>query len=129
MVKECAECGKIFESNVHSQKTCSPGCAAIRRKKQNEERYAKARAATRERNGIRICLNCGKDFVSDHALKVCCSRECQHERDKRKINENNRSIRQKSKAIRSTEKQIIDINAKARALGMSYGQYVARYGG
>jgi hypothetical protein len=30
---------------------------------------------------------------------------------------------------KSTEKQIIDINAKAKAMGLSYGQYVARYGG
>ena len=38
----------------------------------------------------------------------------------------------KSKAVKkkvTNSKQIIDINAKARALGMSYGQYVARYGG
>lgn len=129
MVKECVECGKIFITNKGNKLTCSKKCSDIRRKKYADDLYAKARAATRERIGIKICVICGNEFAPNQPTKVCCSPECQRIRDRQRIRESNHSIKQRNKKVKSTEQQINDINAKAKALGMSYGQYVARYGG
>jgi hypothetical protein len=130
MVRECSECGRPYISNVASKLTCSKECSEIRRLRKVEEKNARARAATRERIGIKICLTCGKDFSPNHPSKVCCSPECQRERERKLAREGWRSMGQTAaRKPKSTEKQIIDINAKAKAMGLSYGQYVARYGG
>ena len=130
MVKTCTECGKTFLTHIKVKLTCSEECANMRRRKYAIERNAKARAATIERNGIRICLICGNEFAPSHANKVCCSPECQKKRERELVNASNRSIQQKrAKKVKSSEQQINDINAKAKAMGLSYGQYVARYGG
>jgi hypothetical protein len=126
MVRECSECGRPFISNVASKLTCSKECSDIRRKKYNDEKNAKAREATKIRNGTRICVTCGKEFAPSHSIKVCCSPECQKERGRQMAKEAWRSTKQtRAKKPKSTEKQIIDINAKAKAMGMTYGQYVA----
>ncbi|MBR5584096.1 MAG: hypothetical protein IKW21_06170 [Lachnospiraceae bacterium] len=125
MVKTCVECGKVFITNKGNRLTCSKECAALRVKLYTETKYAKARAATRERIGTKICLICGKEFSPNQPAKVCCSPECQRERDRERVRASNKSIQQRNKKIKSSEKQINDINAKAKAMGMTYGQYVA----
>ena len=130
MVKTCTECGRPFVTNKTIKLTCSEECAAARRKKYAENKNAKARAATRERLGTRFCVVCGNEFAVNHPAKICCSPECQRERDRERVRISNRSIQQKTaKKAKSSEKAINDINAKAKAMGLSYGQYVARYGG
>mgnify|MGYP003314736900 CR=1 FL=1 len=129
MVRTCVECGKTFLTHVPSKKTCSDECANMRRRRYAIERNAERRQATRERLGTRICLTCGKEFAPSNSNKVCCSSECQKVRDRELVNASNRSIRQRNKKAKSSEQQINDINAKAKAMGLSYGQYVARYGG
>lgn len=129
MVKECVECGKLFVTNKGNKVTCSKECSDIRKKKYNDEKNAKAREATRERLGIRICVICGNEFAPNQPAKVCCSPECQRVRDRQRVRESNHSIKLRNKKVKSTEQQINDINAKAKAMGLSYGQYVARYGG
>ncbi len=130
MVRECSECGRPYISNVASKLTCSKECSEIRRLRRVEEKNARARAATRERLGVKICATCGKEFSPNHPSKVCCSPVCQRERERKMAREGWASFKQtKAKKPKTSEQQIIDINAKAKAMGMSYGQYVARYGG
>ena len=126
----CSECGKPFIATVASKLTCSKECSEIRRLKRVEEKNVRAREATKARIGIKICATCGKKFAPNHSSKVCCSPACQKERERKMAREGWRSTGQTAaKKPRSTEKQIIDINAKAKAMGLSYGQYVDRYGG
>lgn len=129
MERTCIECGKTFLTHIASKKTCSDECANMRRRMYAIKRNAERREATRERIGTRICAICGKEFSPNQPAKVCCSPECQRERDRERIRVSNRSIQQRNKKVKSSEQQINDINAKAKALGLSYGQYVARYGG
>ena len=128
-IRECSECGRPFISNVASKKTCSKACSEARRLKKVEEKNAKARAATLERIGVKICLTCGKEFTPNHPAKVCCSPECQKIRERQLVKASWKKEAQREKEIKSSEKAISDINAKAKAMGLSYGQYVARYGG
>jgi hypothetical protein len=128
MIRECRICGKLFNANVSNRKTCSQECADIRRRQYIDEQNARARAATRERLGTKICAICGKEFAPNHPAKMCCSPECQRERD-RDLVRSKRKYKGTKQKNKSSEEQIIDINAKAKAMGLSYGQYVARYGG
>ena len=129
MVKVCSICGKTFETNVSGKKTCSEECAAISKKRYNDAKNARARVATRERIGIKICATCGKEFSANHPAKVCCSPDCQRVRERELAKASWKKEALREKKIKSSEKAIIDINAKAKAMGLSYGQYVARYGG
>lgn len=125
-VRECIECGRPFIANVASKKTCSKACSEARRLKKVEEKNARARAATLERIGVKICATCGKEFSPNHPSKVCCSPECQkiREREMAKASWKSSKLVAQKKPV-SAEKEIIDINAKAKEMGMTYGQYVA----
>ena len=125
MVKECVECGRPFIANVANRKVCSQACSDIRMKRHNDEKNARARAATIERIGVKICKTCGKEFTPNHPAKVCCSPECQKIRERQLVNNSIRSAKLREQQIKCSEKQISDINAKAREMGMTYGQYVA----
>ena len=125
MFKKCTECGKIFAVNVPNRKTCSEECAEIRRRKYIDELNAKSREATRERLGTRLCVTCGREFAPDRPARVCCSPGCQKVRDRELVKASLKKTKERERAIKNSEKQIVDINAKAKEMGMSYGQYVA----
>lgn len=59
----CEYCGKIFKTHKKTQRFCSNECAAKEKSKNHSE--------------IRICPNCGKNFiVSQSVRKVYCSNDC-----------------------------------------------------
>lgn len=125
MIKECPVCGKSFETIRSNKIACSPACAGVRKKQYDQRVCAKARAATRERLGTRICVQCGKEFEPNHPAKVTCSPMCQKKRDREITRSCGYTKKKKIKKDASNSKQIIDINAKAKEMGMTYGQYVA----
>ena len=130
MIRICSECGKPYDSNVASKLTCSKECSEARRLKRVAEKNARERAATRERLGVKICATCGKEFAPSHSTKVCCSPACQKERERQMAKVGWLNVKQtKAKKPKSNQERITDINTKAKAMGLSYGQYVARYGG
>jgi endogenous inhibitor of DNA gyrase (YacG/DUF329 family) len=75
----------------------------------------------------RLCPICKKTFCVGEKQynKRYCSDECLtiavKDRVKRK--------KQKSKKKMSTYEEIVEINRRAKALGIEYGDYVAKYGG
>lgn len=93
-----------------------------------------------------ICKMCGKTFIRGkyQSAQKCCSKECSekstslrkkayYEANKEVVNSRSeeRKKRKKQEAVRkrySNKKAIIDISALARKEGLSYGQYVAKYG-
>ena len=121
MIRVCCICGKQFESRVANKMTCSQECAEKKRRQYIDNLNAKAREATKERLGTKQCAVCGKEFAPNHPAKMCCSPMCQRERDK----EMARKHWNKHKKPVDKAKAINDINAKAKAMGMTYGQYVA----
>ena len=87
----------------------------------------------------RICTVCGKEFSTIHHKQVICGAECvkisrlEYQRkyaQKNNENEKERRQRQKIEKEKKVKKQkenrdaLVEVNAKARAAGMTYGKYV-----
>lgn len=68
IVKVCEYCGEKYKSSInvaHKQRFCSEKCKA---------RYRRANGLN---NTVRICKNCGKEFICDNtSKKVFCTRSC-----------------------------------------------------
>lgn len=72
------------------------------------------------------CKICGKPFVSTSHLARLCGDECRKisQREVAAIAQN--KVRKDREKLRLNHNSIVDINTKARQLGLSYGQYIAR---
>lgn len=76
------------------------------------------------------CPICGKLFECSNSKTICCGPECRCEREKQKRREYSslsaaRKRLQNEKMQRANgEESLAEVNAKARAAGMSYGQYM-----
>lgn len=73
---------------------------------------------------IKICVVCGIEFMSVQTRQVCCSHECQVKRNVGQTKERYKRIKQEQQK-KHNMKQIIELAEKE---GISYGQYVAKYG-
>lgn len=133
----CVSCGKVFKPKNSVQKYCSPACLIeadkLRRKK------TKAAAEERQKAG-RVCPACGKRFTEYHGKqKVCGNYDCSRladraRRNKRTIEEQaawekEQAAQEKPKPTPKHRKlsPLAQTVAEARAHGLSYGQYVAKY--
>ena len=82
---------------------------------------------------IKLCAECGKEFESDGNTRYCCD-ECRligykKKTDARKV-EYAETAKKKREAYVHHKKEkhksrINELNAKARELGLTYGQYQA----
>ena len=127
MVKNCLICGKEFEARSYT-KYCSAECAA-EAKRRGARQYYKDRYIRKERDKyIKICIYCGEEFESGSSTgKVCHKPEC------RRLYRLwcNRRVKAIAKEPIAKEQKnsmgVKEIVIKATALGLSYGEYVARY--
>lgn len=138
----CKICGKEFEKKYHTRQLyCSEECA----KKARYERDWK-----KKHNGKSICVFCGKEFVKK-TPSVYCSPECKRSfledtilkatckvcgkkftptpHLKKFCSETCRELALHHKIeiarnLVAKEKSLAEINALARANGLSYGKYV-----
>lgn len=140
-MKICKHCGKEFASNKNAQKFCNPICRATYFK----DKKRKTDMSERE------CMQCGKKFIPKVYNQQFCSLECKNfKRDRYCIYCGKKLTANKSKycsvkckneynkqggciVIHKGRKQkktnaLADLNAKARAEGLTYGQYMAKYG-
>lgn len=123
----CVICGKKFIGASKSGKYCSSTCKQIGLKR--------VQAEWREKRKITLkpikCKACGKKFTPINARSAYCSRSC-YENEKRKRAceraKNRRNEIRKIKINKSNQQMITEIALEARKAGMSYGQYVAKYG-
>ena len=70
------------------------------------------------------CGWCGKLFETGRDNCFYCSEDCKREKRRQTSREYNHNHRKESEEIRIQEKSLLaEKNAKARAAGMSYGQY------
>lgn len=77
------------------------------------------------------CVICGRLFTTSHSRQRTCSEECKKELHRRNVESYQQKQLEESKArVTSYESQqeLIDIAVLAKQAGMSYGQYVAKYG-
>ncbi len=131
MLKKCVICGKEFEAQSVEKLWCSRSCyGKLWRKNHPVEK-------TKE---IGVCIICGKEFEKRRADHRFCSVECRRANEKVAVKGRTAKHKEKKKqemikeAVRLAKKSenhdaIADIAIKARSLGMSYGQYVAKYMG
>ena len=107
--RNCKHCGKEFDTDKNSQTYCSVKCRKLERRKNARVEHAQTLPG--------ICAFCGAKFTGDRKKKYCCD-DCRIRHNKRL----------KPKPRNKPAQSIADINALARAEGLSYGQYVAKYG-
>lgn len=80
------------------------------------------------------CVICDKEFVTLHARQCTCGEECKKEHYRNLARINRQRLREESKArMTSCESQqesidTVTLATLAKKAGMSYGQYVAKYG-
>lgn len=109
----CVQCGKRFMQPRARAYTCQP-CVD----------YGARTLSSR------FCSRCGKKFVPVKGEYYFCSEECRGEEPKA----NREKVRVKSAADVKPKKQkekketLTSIQQKAHKEGLSYGQYVAKYG-
>ena len=76
----------------------------------------------------KICVICGKEF-EPHGHQITCGKECSTINKKMKKRKSDKLYKERQRIIRSRKTSnttgIVDMNNKARELGMSYGQYKA----
>lgn len=82
------------------------------------------------------CEVCGKDFETTKGNKKYCGRECaeiaraQKQREWKQLQKKQGYFRAKEEQVKAEQRKvnaqrIVEIDKKARKLGMSYGKYVA----
>lgn len=143
--KNCLCCGREFVRNSGAQKYCST-CGELRRKKRKYKE-----------NELVTCRECGKEFLPTHYISVYCSKECSREWNKKNLRMLRRQARdvrcvecgEKITDINrrkycsdecrfgiklpkaKKKKKLNDLSVIARKSneeGLTYGQYVAKYG-
>lgn len=75
---------------------------------------------------MKICKNCGKEFTSGVKNKVYCSSKCRDE-FKKKDAKTKRETELRERNKKNKMNPITEIQLKASKLGLSYGEYVAKY--
>lgn len=78
----------------------------------------------------KTCLRCGTPFETDSARRLYCYGSCSYEvmLERRPVNNRRRREREKNRekfAKMLYKSPLAEANAKARAAGMTYGQYEA----
>ena len=73
------------------------------------------------------CVICGKQFITQAASAKCCGAECRRENGLiRNREKKERDKIRKAAKQHQTKVTVADIAVRAKAAGLSYGQYVAR---
>ena len=130
MIKQCRHCGGDFEvdgTNHHARRI--EYCSNLCRCREHERR---------KRGGPvqieKVCQECGKPYIARRHDSVTCGRECNAERNKRRVRETGAFYREKYRAERMLQEKrpkrkkietIDQVQKKAQAMGMSYGKYLA----
>ena len=142
--KKCVICGKVFTPTREHRIYCSYECSE-KSKKQKMQDYNLRR---RERNIKPVtCYVCGKEFLPNGQFKKLCSRECQQQSGRQHSYESlqrqyvkdqlqdrliktktqrEKQKRENAKAVAETAHKLrMQRQREARALGLSYAQYIA----
>lgn len=113
--KICVTCGKEYIPNNTCQKHCSDEC--------RKNHYLEGKRL-RNKNREFTCEWCGAIFTSDSKRKYCCAK-CGKAANNYKGKSKNKPRKTERKKPKLT---LAQINELARAEGLNYGQYVAKYG-
>ena len=104
----CPTCGQVFERTYNSQIYCSKKCKQINA---NKKGYVPTTKPLKDMS----CKWCGSVFQAAYKRKYCTT-DC---RD---------MANGKRKKQKEPVKSLVEIAKLSRELGMTYGQYMAKYG-
>ena len=113
ITKECKRCGKKFQTDRNAKMYCSDKC-------RQEYRYYGEKQTEWE------CASCGKMFYSERKRKYC-KLECQRDNYRGNYRGNYHRPTPERK-VSKPKKSLAEINAAAKAEGLSYGQYMVKHG-
>jgi hypothetical protein len=117
ITKICAYCKLPFDTNRNAQQYCSLSCSSSSRKTRDEEYYIRKQLSLKME-----CAFCGKTFVHGRR-KQYCSNEC-------RLQANGRGgLKDYLSDVKHAKPDIPadEVERRARAEGLTYGQYVAKY--
>ena len=78
---------------------------------------------------IKKCAICGMQFTSAKSnTKKYCSVECVVEAKRLRCEQNRRFCAERKRHAGEKNKSIVEIDRRAKDEGLTYGQYVAKYG-
>ena len=115
VVKKCQLCGGVFTTRHNSQQYCCKSCANTAKADRNyDARKASVFKLT--------CAMCEKPFTNIRK-RTYCSTEC-------RLQANGRGgrLKPKDKKAEKPNMTIAEVCVAARQQGMTYGQYVAKFG-
>ena len=105
-LKKCERCGKLFQPFNHYQTVCGWDCQSDGKKLQD-----------------RACKWCGTLFAPKDKKQKYCSADCEKMEAKSKTE----PPRYDPDAVRKRRLEMAKIEAKARRMGVSYGEYAMKY--
>lgn len=139
--RKCKYCGKEFTPSQSNQVYCSEICANRQYRKNYKLKLKHGFIPFSQKSVLertRTCPNCGNVFVAHMPnQKYCCKtckRDCYRKAESYKESTMKIEVERMSQRLHAESKpkkgvkrvsHIDDDNAKARALGMSYGKYKA----
>lgn len=95
MIKKCAWCGKEFE-HKHPLKTyCSDLCAKLSHNQKCSENQKRRLAMIPKKT--RICIVCGKEFVTGRGGALVCSQECRERYSTKQVHKHDGEVVRKGK--------------------------------
>lgn len=119
-LRACADCGKTFLAKNTKRIYCDD-CIIRHHREDVKERQNKNRTMHDF-----VCPICGKPFQNLRKNARYCSIECSLEARRRQ--KGNISKPKIEEAPKPKKNNLAEVIAEADRMGMSYGQYVARYG-
>ena len=139
MTRKCKFCGKEFTPIQNHQVYCSRSCANRQYRKNYKLKHGFIPFSQKsEAERMRVCPHCKKSFVAHTPSQKYCCGQCKRDEYKKnktfkdsaaKILCERKSVKPKHESLSKRHikhvSHIDDDNAKARALGMSYGKYKA----
>ena len=127
--RTCPVCGAEFVPKSNHQVYCGMLC------REEAARRRKAAKAAKKEYGKGTCPVCGEEFVKETGNQAYCSARCRQllqNRQKAEARAAERRERQAAKKAPRRKKpggqSAASIVREARKEGLSYGQYVAKYG-
>lgn len=115
----CKHCNKMFVPKNNFQKYCSGECYYAEAKYRQTESYKKLDIPERE------CVVCGRKFTPLYRQKtIFCTDVCKRKRQLEQQKESRERAKTNALETKKRMSSLAEINQQARALGISYGQYV-----
>lgn len=124
--RKCVVCGTEFMPRREEHICCCSKCSQKRWRIMNGLFFE---------SDMKKCVICGTEFLQKSTRHICCSEKCQRKRNamiskepqKKRYHEQREKQKAQEAMPESNHKAIADIAIAARAEGLTYGQYVAKY--